>query len=714
MYKPTSRALTQNSFPNIKRNLTAAQSSKAFSSTDLRQPTADTIFVREIEKRIEEQRKDLEERSVAIKTLLGHFENIASMCRDEKNKNIELRHQNMELIKEIKYLKKILEEKSVISEKPTRQKQASSISIVNIDEYEGIWKENDKLKENIKKLEKDHQEKYKEINGLHEQITSLKHIIANLDKNITELNLDLNVSRSNKRKLEEEISNTRLQNDKLKESVNERLLENEQLNDRISRLSQDIENLHLTLEEKDKEVQKVRNWNNKLSNQNQEYLESRTKEGNILCQIQIDPDDTLEGIIEKFTKTIGVRDEKLAEAEKENLRLKDKINKGNIARKELLFSIEEFRHNNQTDLIKYEKLLQQLENTKKLKDSEIKDLQEALTRVESQKRSYIEDLQSLEIQLFNERQTISSLTSKKEELETEIQKLSSRLDQKNNEISEKNKKIEYLHEVKLKYKLGLKEIKAVRDENLKLEKLNESLNDKYSHEKSSWSVEENKLNKIITGLQEELNNEKIFNSIHLKELTKLKTALSAQDNRSLKDSIQEEERKMKARIATLEMDLAEQKELNSKLNKNIEYSTQQLNDKTKNVLELEEKLSHLMNEVKNPNFVNTVEKAKLLKERENSVNNEIMKINYAIEAFENGMTCIVCLNCLDSPVLVVPCGHAVCNKCLDLTSLACPQCNERVQGQFRIDWLDQLVDKIVFQRQVLDAMKQIMSKTLFI
>jgi hypothetical protein len=712
MHKPTGRVLTQNSFPNIRRNLTASQSSKTFSIAEPRQASNDLIFMREIEKKIEEQRKDLEERSLAIKTLLGHFENIASMCRDEKNKNIELRHQNIDLIKEIKHLKKIVEEKSLLPEK--RQKNPSSISIINVDEYEGIWKENEKLKETIKKLEKDHQERFKEINGLHEQLTSLKHIIASLDKNISELNLDLNVAKSNKRKLEEEIATLRLQSEKLKENINERVLENEQLHEKISRINQDLESLHLILDEKEKEVQKVKNWNNKLSSQNQEFLQNKTKEGNLLCQIQIDPHDSLESIIDKFTKTISVRDEKISEAEKENLRLKDKINKGNIARKELLVSIEEFRNSNQTDLIKYEKLLQQLENTKKLKDSEIKDLKETITRIESQKKTYIEDLQTLEIQLFNERQTISQLSGKKEDLDQEVQRLHQKLEMKNEEILERNKKIEALQEVKLKFKLSQKEIKAVRDENLKLERINESMNEKYSHDKSSWTSEENKLQKMIFDLQEELNNEKIFNSIHLKELTKLKTALSAQDTRVNKDLILEEERRLKARIATLEMDLAEQKEACSKAQKNYEYNFLQVNEKSRNILELEEKLGKVLEEMKNPNFLQTVEKAKILKERENAVMAEISKISYAIEAFENGMTCIVCLACLDSPVLIVPCGHAVCNKCLDLRSLTCPQCSEHVQGQFRIDWLDQLVVKIVFQRQVLESMKQLMCKNLFI
>lgn len=713
MQKPTSRTITHSSFPKIKRNLATAYTIKAFSTTDLRQQPSDTVFMREIEKKIEEQRKDLEERSLAIKTLLTHFENIASMCREEKNKNIEFRHQNIELIKEIKYLKKMLEEKSVANEKITRQKTHSTISIINVDEYEGIWKESDRLKEVIKKMEKDHQERFKEINTLHEQITCLKQMMAGMDKEMAQANLDLNVAKSNKRKLEEDIFDSLVQNEKLKETGKVLMDEIEKLNERVARLSKDNEDLHETIEQKEKDLQKVKTWNSKLSSQNQEYLENRAKEGSILCQVQISPSDTLEMIIDKFTKALGSKEEKIQVLDKEMSRLKDKVMKGSIARKELLVSIEEFRNNNQNDILRYEKLCQQLENTKKLKDSEIKDLQESLTRNESQKRGYMDDLQALEIKFYNEKQLVSQLTKKKEELENEIKKMNLKIEIKDEEIEEKNNSLTLMHEIELKMKLSQKEVKAVRDENLKLEKMNENLNEKYSKDKNSWTHEEMNLNRKISELQEELNNEKIFNSIHLKELTKLKTALSAQDSKYNKEYAMEEERKYKARIATLEMDLAEQMEASNKLKKNLDYSNTQLQEKNNTLVEIEEKLGNALEELKNPKFLQVAEKVKKMREREIAISSEMSKIVYAIEAFENGMTCMVCLNTLDNPVLVIPCGHAVCSKCLTLTSLSCPQCSKKMQGQYRVDWLDQLVDKIVFQRQVVDSMKNLLSIEIF-
>lgn len=713
MQKPTARAITHSTFPKIKRNLTTAYTIKALSTTDLRPVPSDTLMMREIEKKIEEQRRDLEERSIAIKTLLTHFENIASMCREEKNRNIEFRQQNMDLIKEIKYLKKMLEEKSSINERPIRQKTQSTISIVNVDEYEGIWKENDRLKETIKKMEKDHQERFKEINGLHEQITSLKQIIAKLDKDLMELNMDLNVAKGNKRKLEEDYFESSVANEKLRENIKGYVEEIERLNQRVATLNKENEGLQEIIDQRDKDLQKVKLWNSKLSTQNQEYLENKTKEGSLLCQIQINPSDTLEMIIDKFTKALGSKDEKLIELNKEMIKLKDKINKGSVARKELLVSIEEFRNNNHNDMIKYEKLVQQLENTKKLKDSEIKDFQESLTRSESQKRGYMDDLQALEIQFYNEKQMVSQLMKKKEDLENEVKKLNIKIEIKDEEIEEKNKVIGFMHEIELKFKLSQKEIKAVRDENLKLEKMNDSLTEKYTKDKNAWTNEEMSLNKKILTLQDDLNNEKVFSSFHLKELIKLKTALSAQDTKYTKEFAQEEERKFRAKIATLEMDLAEQKDLNLKLERNLDYSGQQIQEKTKMILELEEKLGSALDELKNPNFIGVTEKVKKMKERETAVSTEVSKIAYAIEAFENGMICFVCLNCLDNPILVIPCGHAVCSKCLNLTTLACPQCSKKIHGQYRIDWLDQLVDKIVFQRQVLDSLKNLISIELF-
>ena len=157
-------------------------------------------------------------------------------------------------------------------------------------------------------------------------------------------------------------------------------------------------------------------------------------------------------------------------------------------------------------------------------------------------------------------------------------------------LQKKKKKIEKLHEVKIKFSIAQKEIKAVRDENNRLEKLIETFKNKYTNEIDYWNREAESFQKKIQNLQEELNNEKTFNTIHLQEVMKLKRALSAKEVKASKDQISEEEKALKAKIAILEMDIAEEKEIIEKLEKSANYSNTQLLEKNKLINELESKI----------------------------------------------------------------------------------------------------------------------------
>ena len=101
----------------------------------------------------------------------------------------------------------------------------------------------------------------------------------------------------------------------------------------------------------------------------------------------------------------------------------------------------------------------------------------------------------------------------------------------------------------------------------------------------------------------------------------------------------------------------------------------------------------------------------MLKEREQNLRNEISKMSFALESFENGLTCIVCLLRLENPVITIPCGHVACGNCLNLTA-NCSQCDTKTKGLCRVSWVDHFVEKISFQKQVLDSMKLLVEKSI--
>lgn len=110
--KSLSKASLIFGLPRIKRAKTSTpvvnNMSRTASMKDLISPLGDFRFINELDKQIDAQRKDLNERNLALDSLGKHFEAIANACKEEKNKNIELREKAMELQKELFASKKHL------------------------------------------------------------------------------------------------------------------------------------------------------------------------------------------------------------------------------------------------------------------------------------------------------------------------------------------------------------------------------------------------------------------------------------------------------------------------------------------------------------------------------------------------------------------------------------------------------------------------------
>lgn len=56
----------------------------------------------------------------------------------------------------------------------------------------------------------------------------------------------------------------------------------------------------------------------------------------------------------------------------------------------------------------------------------------------------------------------------------------------------------------------------------------------------------------------------------------------------------------------------------------------------------------------------------------------------AIKTIEEEMTCSICLDCFTDPIILVNCGHSMCNKCFgqwNRLNPSCPLCQQKVNGQ---------------------------------
>lgn len=133
--------------PKLNRIKTSKPSYKPMSHhasvSDLISPSSDRVFMSELECKVENQRKDLEERSLALESLASHFESIVKSYKDEKLKYKEMKERCLELRNEN------LEMKIWIDENKLKYNQ--TIELVKEEEMEGKL-ENEELKENCQRL----------------------------------------------------------------------------------------------------------------------------------------------------------------------------------------------------------------------------------------------------------------------------------------------------------------------------------------------------------------------------------------------------------------------------------------------------------------------------------------------------------------------------------------------------------------------------------
>lgn len=61
--------------------------------------------------------------------------------------------------------------------------------------------------------------------------------------------------------------------------------------------------------------------------------------------------------------------------------------------------------------------------------------------------------------------------------------------------------------------------------------------------------------------------------------------------------------------------------------------------------------------------INTTAILQKIKEREKQLQTTLERLIKTEEATEGALTCMICMNLFDNPVICLPCGHVYCNNC---------------------------------------------------
>eukprot|EP00358_Blepharisma_japonicum_P007080 CAMPEP_0202941912 /NCGR_PEP_ID=MMETSP1395-20130829/2054_1 /ASSEMBLY_ACC=CAM_ASM_000871 /TAXON_ID=5961 /ORGANISM="Blepharisma japonicum, Strain Stock R1072" /LENGTH=413 /DNA_ID=CAMNT_0049637591 /DNA_START=826 /DNA_END=2064 /DNA_ORIENTATION=+ len=397
-------------------------------------------------------------------------------------------------------------------------------------------------------------------------------------------------------------------------------------------------------------------------------------------QISINSDDDLRQKLEEFQKQAYTLGDQLSSMTKQKNDAEEKLERSMNSRYELLASVEELRKKQQIESFRYEKLIQAITQDLKLKTLEISEMEENLKKNENQLKSYSENLRILGDEINAKNDNIAELNGKCDKLISEISFLEKEKLEKEKDFQEFQEKASKFDQIKKELKENKEENSAIKSRSKKLEKSLEEVTKKRERLKLKYKDQESLLEAKIYELQAELNNEKNFNSSHLQEVIKLKRELSQREKPIQILPIKEDQNRLQARIAQLEIECAELKEEILNHLRAQEYMKTMSSSQAQIISQLESQLEDAKSQLNDTKFKDLKKQLECLNDKEENLSKVIEKLDHAISAFESDLSCMNCLNLVEEAVFTIPCGHILCKKCSRISDSACSQCCVKVQA----------------------------------
>lgn len=101
---------------------------------------------------------------------------------------------------------------------------------------------------------------------------------------------------------------------------------------------------------------------------------------------------------------------------------------------------------------------------------------------------------------------------------------------------------------------------------------------------------------------------------------------------------------------------------------------------------------------------NIEQRIKIATLKEDKINSLLSKLDHVMQSTENNLSCYSCMNLLNDPVVLVPCSHTFCKKCIAGKSI-CMECEKPVKGQIPCKLLGDLVNKYEFKKDAIQIFR---------
>lgn len=86
--------------------------------------------------------------------------------------------------------------------------------------------------------------------------------------------------------------------------------------------------------------------------------------------------------------------------------------------------------------------------------------------------------------------------------------------------------------------------------------------------------------------------------------------------------------------------------------------------------------------------------------KEEKINGLLSKLDHVMASTENNLSCYSCMNLLQDPVIMVPCGHQLCKKCMQGND-TCMECDKKVKLTVPSKLIGDLVNKYQYKKDAI-------------
>lgn len=358
--------------------------------------------------------------------------------------------------------------------------------------------------------------------------------------------------------------------------------------------------------------------------------------------------------------------------------------------------LEDMKIKLQFELTKKDKEVSNIREELHIKNLEIDQLSNLLSKTDQQRKRYAESVKILETEVQILKNDNMELNNKIFEANSQLKFSIQNLATEQNKAQTFENSCKEMDSLKNLTDSLKQQSELVSKENASLKAEVHDLKTVFSKSKNKWREKKRKFKENIANLTEKVEKEKLSISTKVADAFKMKKSYTIREHEQNAAFSKEAISRLQVKSYELEDKYNHVKAENDRLTKSLEYYKNSLENKSKTIGVLESKLSKI-----------TENELDIGSSRENGKIITMLEKN--IHEISDAVYCSNCKKERVSEYLMIPCEHTICSKCITFEE-SCPICLNSARI-FAIGVFSDILDKFNCQVELLNCLKDLNNST---